>query len=46
MAGSAVQGGEDDMAATITVAPNQVLERILSLEIVRVTERAAVSAGR
>ena len=46
MAGSAVQGGEDDMAATITVAPNQVLERILSLEIVRVTERAAVSAAR
>ena len=34
------------MAATITVAPNQVLERILSLEIVRVTERAAVSAAR
>jgi fructose-1,6-bisphosphatase II / sedoheptulose-1,7-bisphosphatase len=34
------------MAATITVAPNQVLERVLSLEIVRVTERAAVSAAR
>ena len=34
------------MAATIIVAPNQVLERILSLEIVRVTERAAVSAAR
>ena len=30
----------------ITVAPNQMLERILSLEIVRVTERAAVSAAR
>jgi fructose-1,6-bisphosphatase II / sedoheptulose-1,7-bisphosphatase len=32
--------------ATITVQPNQVLERILTLEIVRVTERAAVSAAR
>ncbi len=34
------------MASTITVQPHQVLERILSLEIVRVTERAAVSAAR
>jgi len=34
------------MASTIIVAPNQVLERVLSLEIVRVTERAAVSAAR
>ena len=32
--------------ATITVQPGQVLERILTLEIVRVTERAAVSAAR
>src|ERR1700752_2823088 len=32
--------------ATITVQPHQVLERILSIEIVRVTERAAVSAAR
>jgi fructose-1,6-bisphosphatase II / sedoheptulose-1,7-bisphosphatase len=32
--------------ASITVAPSQVLERVLSLEIVRVTERAAVSAAR
>ena len=32
--------------ATVTVAPNLMLERILSLEIVRVTERAAVSAAR
>ena len=32
--------------ATITVQQNQVLERILTLEIVRVTERAAVSAAR
>ena len=31
---------------TITVQQNQVLERILTLEIVRVTERAAVSAAR
>ena len=34
------------MASTITVQPHQVLERVLSLEIVRVTERAAVSAAR
>jgi fructose-1,6-bisphosphatase II / sedoheptulose-1,7-bisphosphatase len=33
-------------AATITVRPSQMIERILSLEIVRVTERAAVSAAR
>ena len=32
--------------ATITVQPDLVLERILTLEIVRVTERAAVSAAR
>ena len=31
---------------SITVQPHLVLERILSLEIVRVTERAAVSAAR
>jgi fructose-1,6-bisphosphatase II / sedoheptulose-1,7-bisphosphatase len=31
---------------SITVQPHQVLERILSIEIVRVTERAAVSAAR
>jgi fructose-1,6-bisphosphatase II / sedoheptulose-1,7-bisphosphatase len=31
---------------SITVQPDQVLERILSIEIVRVTERAAVSAAR
>jgi fructose-1,6-bisphosphatase II / sedoheptulose-1,7-bisphosphatase len=30
----------------ITIQPNLLLERILSLEIVRVTERAAVSAAR
>jgi fructose-1,6-bisphosphatase II / sedoheptulose-1,7-bisphosphatase len=33
-------------ASTITVQANQVLERILTLELVRVTERAAVSAAR
>jgi fructose-1,6-bisphosphatase II / sedoheptulose-1,7-bisphosphatase len=32
--------------AAIIVQPHQMLERILSLEIVRVTERAAVSAAR
>ncbi|HVG51324.1 MAG TPA: class II fructose-bisphosphatase [Xanthobacteraceae bacterium] len=32
--------------STITIQQNQVLERILTLEIVRVTERAAVSAAR
>src|ERR1700761_8403522 len=34
------------MSATISVPPQQLLERILTLEIVRVTERAAVSAAR
>jgi fructose-1,6-bisphosphatase II / sedoheptulose-1,7-bisphosphatase len=32
--------------SSITIPPHQMLERILSLEIVRVTERAAVSAAR
>src|ERR1700735_5117158 len=32
--------------ATLTVPVNQVLERALSLEIARVTERAAVAAAR
>jgi fructose-1,6-bisphosphatase II / sedoheptulose-1,7-bisphosphatase len=31
---------------SITVQPHQMMERILSLEIVRVTERAAVAAAR
>jgi fructose-1,6-bisphosphatase II / sedoheptulose-1,7-bisphosphatase len=31
---------------SITVQPSQLLERVLSIEIVRVTERAAVSAAR
>jgi fructose-1,6-bisphosphatase II / sedoheptulose-1,7-bisphosphatase len=34
------------MTSTVTVQPSQILERILTLEIVRVTERAAVSAAR
>jgi fructose-1,6-bisphosphatase II / sedoheptulose-1,7-bisphosphatase len=34
------------MSTSITVSPNQFLERVLSIEIVRVTERAAVSAAR
>jgi len=34
------------MSSTITVPPQLLLERILTLEIVRVTERAAVSAAR
>ena len=34
------------MSTHITVPPQQLLERILTLEIVRVTERAAVSAAR
>src|ERR1700760_1191131 len=37
---------EDVTMSTVTVHPHQVLERVLSLEIVRVTERAAVSAAR
>jgi fructose-1,6-bisphosphatase II / sedoheptulose-1,7-bisphosphatase len=37
--------GEGAMPA-ITVQPHQILERILTIEIVRVTERAAVSAAR
>src|SRR5688572_19861503 len=32
--------------ATITVQPSQIIERVLTLEIVRVTERAAVSSAR
>src|SRR5471030_210740 len=34
------------MSSSITVQPEMLLERILTLEIVRVTERAAVSAAR
>jgi fructose-1,6-bisphosphatase II / sedoheptulose-1,7-bisphosphatase len=35
-----------NLSVTIHVPPRQLLERILTLEIVRVTERAAVSAAR
>src|SRR6266480_1399797 len=38
--------GEGEGAPSITVQPDLALERVLSLEIVRVTERAAVSAAR
>src|ERR1044072_10026077 len=34
------------MSTTICVPPQLLLERILTLELVRVTERAAVSAAR
>lgn len=34
------------VSSAIEVQPNQVIERILTLELVRVTERAAVSAAR
>ncbi|MCC7346443.1 MAG: class II fructose-bisphosphatase [Variibacter sp.] len=34
------------MNSIVTVQPSQIIERVLSLEIVRVTERAAVSAAR
>jgi len=37
---------EREPGSSITVQPHLLLERILSLEIVRVTERAAVSAAR
>ena len=32
--------------ASITIPPNSILERVLSIEIARVTERAAVAAAR
>jgi len=34
------------MNQNVTVEPSQIIERILTLELVRVTERAAVSAAR
>jgi fructose-1,6-bisphosphatase II / sedoheptulose-1,7-bisphosphatase len=37
---------EIGVAPSITIQPHLALERVLSLEIVRVTERAAVSAAR
>jgi fructose-1,6-bisphosphatase II / sedoheptulose-1,7-bisphosphatase len=39
-------GQASSATPNITVQPNQLLERILTLELVRVTERAAVSAAR
>ena len=41
----AEQRGAPKMSS-ITIQPHQMMERILSLEIVRVTERAAVAAAR
>ena len=38
--------GENRMSTTITIQPSLAIERILTLEIVRVTERAAVAAAR
>src|SRR5205085_8121428 len=38
--------GSKTMSTHISVPPQLLLERILTLEIVRVTERAAVSAAR
>src|SRR5262252_9557281 len=38
--------GEFGTMSSVTIEPQHMLERILSLEIVRVTERAAVSAAR
>src|SRR5438874_7905083 len=38
--------GEDRMSTPITVQPGLAIERVLSIEIVRVTERAAVAAAR
>src|ERR1700757_3974787 len=38
--------GEDRMSTPITVQPSLAIERVLSIEIVRVTERAAVAAAR
>ena len=38
--------GERKAVPSITIQPDLALERVLTLEIVRVTERAAVSAAR
>src|SRR5947209_18598445 len=40
------QNKETVMTSSITVAQHLLLERVLTIEIVRVTERAAVSAAR
>jgi hypothetical protein len=41
-----IKGAETAMSQGITVQPGQAIERILTLELVRVTERAAVAAAR
>jgi fructose-1,6-bisphosphatase II / sedoheptulose-1,7-bisphosphatase len=41
-----VEQSDDGHALSVDVAPHLLIERILTLEIVRVTERAAVSAAR
>ena len=46
MKGLEMNKRDRETGSSITVQPDLVLERILSLEIVRVTERAAVSAAR
>src|ERR1044071_2680982 len=38
--------GEDRMSAPITVQASLAIERVLTIEIVRVTERAAVASAR
>jgi hypothetical protein len=38
--------GPEESASSISVEPHLLLERLLTLEIVRVAERAAVSAAR
>src|ERR671912_800233 len=40
------QGADTSMTQGITVQPGQIIERILTLELVRVTERAAVASAR
>ena len=34
------------MSVDLRISPDQIIERYLSMELVRVTERAAVSAAR
>src|SRR5262245_482484 len=46
MSGRVEMAGEDRMSTPITVQPSLAIERVLSIEIVRVTERAAVAAAR
>src|SRR6516225_6227218 len=45
-AGRGTMSTQGGAASSITIQPDLALERVLSLEIVRVTERAAVSAAR